>query len=227
MFATPLPVFRFLLPAFIVFLLILGLYNFIYLKTIHKANVWIWLGPILFFVSWFGLFFIVPNDFLRGMFLLLGLLIGYWIENLLGHEGQHIIFNRVVIISFAGFVTIESLSSYYLVHSLIYLLAVFGFLVLLVRSFYESTPQPVKVKWLGTLLVSLLCTELFWALSFLPFHYSVLALMLFNLFYLIWSLNYYSLFNILSPRKIQFQVLIAFAFIIFIVLLSPWRVLVP
>lgn len=226
-FASPLPIFRFLLPAFISFLAALGLYNFFYLKKVNKANIWIWLRPVLFFLSWFGLYFIVPNDILRGLFLLIGLPTGYWIENLLGNNGQFIIFNRVVIISFAGIMTIEALSSYYLVHSLVYLLTVFVFLTLLVRSFYESTPHLPSVKWTGTLLVSLLSTELFWVLSFLPFHYSALALMLFNLFYLIWSLNYYSLFNILTTRKIQYQVLITFVFIVLIILLSPWRVLVP
>src|SRR5438309_370509 len=89
LFASPQPVFRFLLPAVIIYLTALGLYNYYYLRAEHHFNIWTWLQPVLFFASWFLLLLLGPGEFIRGVILLAGLAVGFVIERFLGHAGEH------------------------------------------------------------------------------------------------------------------------------------------
>ena len=71
-FATPTPVFRFLLPALVIYVAGVGAYNYVHLKRRGLYNFWAWLRPLLFIVAWFSVFFIIPNSFWRGAYLLAG-----------------------------------------------------------------------------------------------------------------------------------------------------------
>src|SRR4051812_42465809 len=87
-FATPLPVFRFLIPAFLVYLIGIALYNRWYLKREDRFNIWVWLRIPFFLTAWFGIFFLIPSSFGRGAFLLVGVPIIYFFESLVGNTGQ-------------------------------------------------------------------------------------------------------------------------------------------
>lgn len=226
LFASREPIFRYLLSSFILFVTGVSLYNYVYLRVIEKYNFWIWLRPALFLCGWFGLFLITPNEFLRGLFLLVGLPIVFLFELFLGSGGEHLLFNEVLLTVFALYMAITAGSWYFInIHGAVYLLAVFIATALVCRSSFESMPQSVYAKWTGSLIIALFLTELFWALAFLPLHYSALGIMLFNIFYFCWALYYYYLFNTLTPKKIQFHIGLA-AFITFSVLLvTPWKIL--
>ena len=73
-FASPLPVFRFLVPAFLAYVIAVAGYNRWYLKAKKEQwNIWVWLRLPLFLFTWFGLFFLVPSGLGRGLFLLVSL----------------------------------------------------------------------------------------------------------------------------------------------------------
>ncbi len=225
LFATPQPIFRFLIPAFFGLLAAFGFYNWLYLGWQDKWNWWVWLRPLLFLVGWFGLFFIMPNDFLRGLFLLGGLPLVYFIEALTSNVGQQLLFNEVLLTAFCFFMGAAAAAQYYPKFSLLYTAVVFGFIALLCRASYEFTPLSAPHKSSSALIIALFTTELFWVLNFLPFHYSALALILFNLFYLCWALYYYFIFNHLTPKRIQFHLILASVFILAIVIITPWKIL--
>src|SRR5256885_456493 len=54
---------------------------------------------------------------------------------------------------------------------------------LLARSVYEFVPQTRTVKNISSFVLAFFACQLFWVFTFLPFHYSVAGLMLFNIFY--------------------------------------------
>jgi len=227
MFATPLPVFRYLLPAFIGYLLVFTFYNIYYLRVTDQSNPWAWVRPLLFMVGWFGLFFIIPDGFWRGVFLLAGVPIIYLVELMLGKSGQQFLFNEVLLTAFSCFLSLTAFSHYYYsVPGTVYLAACFIVTSLMVRASFESVPRNAGQKWVSSLLMGLFVTELFWALSFLPLHYSALGLILFNIFYFCWALLYHSLFDHLTARRIQYHLLLLFIFTVMILIVTPWQIII-
>lgn len=224
-FATPQPVFRFLIPAFIGYLIVVSLYNYVIIRAEHSYSHWMMLRPVLFFLGWFGLYFIIPNEFWRGLFLLASFPVIYVIERMIGHPGEQLLFNETLLTSFAGFMTLTALSHYFPLTGTLYLALIFGFSLALVRSSYDLMPQSPKYKWLYALVLALLMTQLFWVLSFLPLHFSALALLLFNVFVCIWTITYNFLYNHLTRQKVQFQLGMAVLFTLIILAATPWQIL--
>lgn len=225
LFATPNPIFRYLVPAIVVYAAVFGIYNWIYLNSIEKMNWWVWLRPLLFVASWFGLFFILPSEFLRGAFLLAGLPILYFIEALVSGVGQQVLFNEVLLTAFGFFMTAAAVIQYYPSFGVGYSIIVFVLTAALCRASFEFTPLLPAHKLSSSLVIALFCTELFWALNFLPLHYSVLAMILFNAFYFCWALYYYSIFKHLTAKRVQFHLVLALLFIAVIVIASPWKII--
>jgi len=225
-FSVPRPIFRFLVPAFLLFLLALSFYNRRYLLEIGKYNPWSLLRPVLFFASMFGLFLIIPGSFWRGLFLLVVVVLGSLFELFLGNFGENITLNETLVIAFGLFMSISAFALLYAPKfQTLYLAAIFLATFLTTRCFYEFIPQDGRQKLVPSLVIALFCTQLFWALTFLPLHYSASALMLFNIFYFCLILNYYQAFNTLSLRKFQLHLALMLACSGFIFLLTPWKII--
>lgn len=225
-FSTPRPIFRFLLPAFLLFLLALAVYNKKYLESLEKYNSWTLLRPLLFYTSMFGLFLIIPGNFWRGLFLLLVVGLGSLFQIFLGNFAEHVALNETLVIAFGLYMSISAFALLYAPKfQTLYLAGIFAGTFLTVRSFYEVLPQHNYSKVAASAVISLFCTQLFWALTFLPFHYSAPALMLFNLFYFCLILNYYQAFNILNIRKFQLHLGLMLLCSGFIFFLTPWKII--
>lgn len=225
-FAVPTPVFRFLVPAFFVFGALVTYYNYWYLKKIGKYNIWTTLRPLMLFGSGFGLFIIIPNDFLRGSFLILMVILGSFFELFIGDFSENILLNETLLVAFSWFLFLFAYDNPYAppFHTY-YLIVIFFVCFVLVRSFYEFIPQTTGYKVVSAVAISLFCTELFWALTFLPFHFSVLAVMLLNFFYFFLILNYYVSYQVLSFKKIKFHVLLMVISTAVILITTPWKII--
>ena len=223
-FATPVPIFRFLVPAFLAFAAIATAYNYWYLKQIEKYNFWILIRPLLLLIASFGVFLVMPATFLSGLFLIIDVVIITIVEILLGNTAENILLNETLLIAFGLFVALFGAYWYAASFEPFYLMAIFAGSSLLARSFYEAVPQPAEVKLAGSIIIGLLCSELYWVLNFLQLHYSALALILFNLFYFCLVTNYYYLFHNLNFKKIQFQLLFMLACLVLIVATTPWSI---
>ena len=224
-FATPIPVFRFLVPAFVVYLFIVAVYNYFYLNQTNRYSPWIWLRSLLFISSWFILFFLIPSAGLRGLFLLLGILLIYVFQSMVGLMGEQMLFNETLLTSFGFIMAMFALSWFFPVSSILYLGLVFVLMTTLTRSSFASTPASSDVQLMGSLVIGILVAESFWALSFLPLHFSALALILFAIFYFLWVLFYYELFQHLTLRKVQFHLAVSSIIIVLILLLTPWSII--
>jgi hypothetical protein len=205
LFSSPVPVFRYLVPAFSVYLAVLSGYAYWHLWRSHQFSFWLWLRLPLFLLAWFGFFFLIPTALLQGVFLLVSLVLLYFFQLTMGKLGEQVLFSQTLLTAFAFCMFIMAFSSYFPVSSLLYFVLLVVFVSLLVRASFELTPATRQGKFLGAALVTALLAELFWSLSFLPLHYSALGLILFNFFYFIWSLYYYYLFKLLTLQKIELQ----------------------
>lgn len=225
MLATPIPVFRFLVPAFAVFLVIVAIYNFVYLNRTGRYSPWIWLRYLLFLTSWFILFFLIPTPGLRGLFLLFGILVTYVFESMVGMMGEQMLFNETLLTAFGFIMALFALAWYFPISSILYLGLVFILMTLLARASFASTPASNDVQLIGSIVIGLITAQVFWALSFLPLHFSALALILFAIFYFVWALYYYELFKHLTLRKVQFHAAVSLGIIILILVVTPWGII--
>jgi hypothetical protein len=223
-FSVPVPIFRFLLPAVLCYLILVAAYNRWYLIQNKKYNFWALLLPELLIAAGFGAFLVIPSANLRGLFISAAVVFIALGEIVLGNMSENLMLNQALVIAFGLFFGFFGAYFYTPSYEIIYLIGVFLGAGLLARAFYESVPQPEKTKLIGAVAIGLFCAELFWVLNFLNFHFSVLSLILFNIFYFCLIMNYYHLFHNLNFKKVQFHLLLI-AFCSFVVLLAtPWSV---
>ncbi len=230
-YATPAPVFRFLLPAFAAYVIAIMLYNSWYLKRTNNWNKWLWLRFPLFVVSWFGLFFLIPSGLGRGMFLLFSIPIIFFFEILVGNTGQQLGFNEflltcaALLISLFGFnYYFPKINEYGISSGLVYLTLVFVSVTVTVRSSLELVPHESLVKWVASLALGMFATELFWVMSFLPLHYTALAIFTFNVLYVLWIIYYHYLYKTLTWKQIQFHLILALVLGIVMFMSTPWTI---
>ncbi|MBX9837041.1 MAG: hypothetical protein K2X69_01875 [Silvanigrellaceae bacterium] len=224
-YATPQPVFRFLVPAFFVLALLATFYNNWYLKQINKFNFWLIVRPLMLLLAGFGLFLIIPSEAMRGLFLISAVLLITFSEILLGATTESLLINETLLIAFGLFFTFSALYQYAPLYGIYYVVALFILTALLTRSFYEFVAQSTKVKLVSAVVLALFTAEIFWCLSFLPLHFSALALVLFNIFYFCLILNYYNFFHVLSLKKIQFHLLLIFVCTVVVLFSTPWSII--
>jgi len=224
-FATPLPVFRFLAPAFILYAAVMAIYNKWYLRQIQKYNFWSVLRSVMLLISAFGIFLVLPTGSLRGIFLILTVRVITLAQIVLGLSAENILLNETLLIGFGLFFALCGAYYYFPSYQPLFAVGVFLAAALLARSFYEFTPQTQKTKLVGAIILGLFCLQLYWAINFLPFSFSALAILLFLAFYFCLILNYYHLFHNLNYKKIQFHLFLIAGCTAVVLAATPWFII--
>lgn len=219
------PVFRILVPVFGLFVLLVSAYNRWYLQQLQKYNFWIVLRHALLLLAGLGLFLILPNSGLRGAFLVTSVLLIAFFEYFLGSFSENILMLEILVIAFGLFMALAAGAQDYPGYGSWFVILAFAASLLLSRCFYEFIPQPSRTKLVVSLTLGLLMAQLFWAFSFLPFHFSALAVMLFNLYYFCLALNYYYFFETLNLKKMQFHLGLVVAASAAVILATPWKII--
>jgi len=162
----------------------------------------------------------------------------------MGRFAENLMINETLVIAFGFFITLCGFNQYYLtfgqLHSFFggislpdwefslqpfYLAGTFACSYLLARCFYEFIPQPSLIKVVISLSIALFTTETFWALTFLPFHFSAIAVVLLSVFYFCLILNYYHLFHTLTYKKIQFHLILIIIASAIAIISTPWTII--
>ncbi|QQS23333.1 hypothetical protein IPM19_02095 [bacterium] len=224
-FASPMPVFRFLIPGFLIYVAAIMVYNWRFLKSRGHYNKWLFLRLPIFLIFWFSLLFVIPLGFGRALFLLVSIPVIFFFETLIENTGQQIGWNIFLLSLASLLIGMYGFNFYFPLTGLIYLFLLFVGMALLVRTSVETVPHNTNVKWLAALVLALFSAELFWVLQFLPLHFSVLAVINFNILYLLWAIYYHYLYQTLTARQIQFNILLALGLSIIVLLSSPWSIL--
>ncbi|HMQ02041.1 MAG TPA: hypothetical protein PKD79_03165 [Candidatus Doudnabacteria bacterium] len=218
------PVFRYLLGGLALYLTILTLYNWRYLLSQQAYTLWLLLRVPLFVFVWFGLLLIVPFGPVRTFLLLVGLILIFVFETLIANKGQQLGWN-IFLISLAGlFLGLYGFHFYFPLSGLLYLGLIFLGTTMLVRVSVEAVPHSNQVKWFAALVLGLFAAQLFWITQFLPLHFSVLAIISFNVLYLLWTIYYHYLYQSLSRRQIQFHLLLVLILSGLILISTPWTI---
>lgn len=224
-FAQPIPIFRFLLPAFLAYAGLVLIYNRWYLKKLQKYNVWILVKTFLLLAAAFGIFLNIPSVGIRGLFLIFTVLIITLFEIILSNSAENILLNEILIIAFGIFFSLFGAYWYVPAYEPLYSIGIFLGVGLLVRVFYETSPLSEKAKIASAIIMGLFCSELFWVLNFLHFHFSFLTIILFNLFYFCLIINYYYIFQTLNFKKIKFHLFLIACCSMLVLLATPWSVI--
>lgn len=224
-FAFPEAIFRFMLAGFLLFIILFAYYSRKYFRRIGRDSFWPILGNTAFFVGWSSLFLLAPSKFLQISFLVISLPISFLVIRLQGIVGESVQVIKVILSSVAFFLLVAGGSSFYFkLPAVWYLSSVFIFSVITARAAYEITPLDTTRKLLNSLVVGLLTTQFFWVFSFFPFHYSVLGLLSFEAFFVIWQLNYYFIFNRFSRQKVGLLALLIIFATLLVLMVTPWSV---
>src|SRR6185437_14926450 len=90
-FATPIPIFLFLAPAFGAYTIGVAVYNRWYLKQIEKYNPWTVLRSVMLLLAAFGVFLVLPSAGLRGLFLIIAVFLLTFFEIMIGKSAENIL----------------------------------------------------------------------------------------------------------------------------------------
>ena len=235
-FSKPFPVFRFLVPVFLLFALAISIYNKKYLMSLEKYNFWILFRPLLLLSAGFGMFMLLPFGYMRVIFLLVTAILIFVFELSLGNFAENFLISETIIISYGVLFTIFGLNSYFpflktglLKNSFsmqaVYSVFVFLCVYFLTRAFYAFVPQDSKTQNVSAIILAFFCSQMFWVLTLLPLHFSILALLLTNFYYFCLLLNYYYIFNVLTPKKIYFHFMLIIITSCVALLATPWKVI--
>ncbi len=219
----PIPVFRFFVPIFSLFLMATSYYNYLYLKNLQKNNIWPVIRMALLLSAGFLIYFVLLDSFTRFVFLLVSVIIITCFEALIDKFAENILFNEIIIVSFGLFFGFCGLVWNFPTFTYAFLIGLFVSLLLLTRGFFEFAPIPVFAKWLNALILAFLNVQIYWACQFLPFHYSALSVIVFNIYYSSVILDYYFLFNHLTDKKVKFHLALSAICVGLVLLATPWR----
>jgi len=232
-FSRPVPVFRFLISAFVLYILGVAWYNKKYLESLGKYSFWAILRPILLAFAGLGIFFFLPSEGLRSFFLLSAVGLIFSFEMFLGNFSENFLVSEILVVAFGLFLTLFGLEFYFpgvgtaavrqYSFQPLYGLGIFLAVYLLARSLYEYTPLDALQKNLSAAVIGLFCTQVFWALGFLPLHYTAAAFLLLNFLYISLMLHYYHLFNNLNLKKIYFHAGLFLVCASLVFLTTPWK----
>lgn len=224
-FPVERPVFRILVGVVGVFLAAVTAYNFWYLKAVQKYSFWRLLAPTVFYITAFGVYGIIPWYFVKGVFLIITVVLGSLFEIFLGKFSENVVLNESLLTSFGVFMVVSAYNFYFPAFHNIYLLAVLAASFIITRSYFDFIPSTDRYKSVMSLVIGLFMVELFWALSFLPFHYSALGLLLFNAYYFCIVLTFYAVFNTLNIKKLKFHAWLLTVCTMLVLIATPWRII--
>lgn len=217
-------VFRYLVPAFLLYLFGLAVYNWRYLLSQGQYNLWLLVRVPLFIFIWFGLLFIIPLGLVRAIFVFISVPIIFIFETLVANKGQQLGWNLFLVSLASLMLGLYGFHFYFPLSGLVYLALVFLGVTVLVRTSVDSVPHESSVKWFASLVLGLFSAQIFWILQFLPLHFSVLAILSFIILYLLWAIYYHYLYQSLTRRQIQFNLLLVIILSVIILISSPWTI---
>ena len=199
------PIFRIFVLVIAIFLSLLFFYNKRFLEKQNKYRPLMAFAPVLFYSACVCMFFFLPNDFLKKLFLILIVPFGSFYEFFLGNYAESLVLSLNLFSAFFLFSAWSFANFNFPKYYPIYLCGVFFSAWIISRSFFEFLPHTNKVKNLVAVVLGLLCCEVYWAENFLPLYPGVLGFLLFNFFYFVLLMSYYYLFQVLNFKKIQFH----------------------
>ncbi len=223
--AIPQPIFRFMVPVFVLLVGTIELLTWRTLRSFGEARVWAIVRSSLFYLSWVLIFFLIPNTFFQGLYIVISIPILYIGQQLVAYTGETVLITHTILASFGIIMGIVASEYYFHASGLVMSTILFIVYFLLARATYVFVPQSSVVRSVTSLLVALCAVEVYIAILYLPFHYTVVGFLTFTSFYLIWLFTYYWQFGVLTFARVKFYLFISILFTIGLLLATPWQLI--
>jgi|GEM_PF-2077135 hypothetical protein len=176
--------------------------------------------PVIYLAAASGVFAILTSPTPRILFLIFACVVFYLLEIKLGRE-SHFLQNVYLLSVFALYLTLMAMQFYFNLRIWVIVPAVFALTYILAIQGFAGFSLPAKKYFY--LLVSMLCAEAVWGLSFWPVHFFVSAVVLFCFFYILWLFSFSAFFGKLSRQKIYLQLSLIAIVLILTLSTAAWR----
>ena len=215
--------FRYFFSSMFLYMLVLLTYNYWYLNRHHLFSVWSWLKPLFLISGLVAVLLVLASGFLKGLYILCFIITVYFVELYLNLISEQVNFLLTLVSYFGICLGLAALSFYAPDRSTISLVFLGILTFMIARSSFDYIPQSVSKKNFYAAILAFSVLEISWTLGFLPFHFSIYALLLFNIFYFLWIIIYNHLFSNLSFKKISFHLIFSTLIIVLAIISTPWK----
>jgi hypothetical protein len=198
-------------------------YNYFYLKKNNAYSFWRWLNFLFLLLSFICIYLILPGNYLRSFYIIAATALIFLSELGLNYVSEQLNFLKTLLSFFGIALGIFAVNFYFLPKNFLILLLFALITYLISRSSLDYIPQSNSRKNFFAVLLAFAMLEAGWSLTLLPFHFTALAVILFNVFYALWIIVYYYLYNNLSPKKVYFHLLFSGLLVFLIFLSTPWK----
>lgn len=176
--------------------------------------------PAIYLIGAGSVYAVIPSNTIRLIYLGTTAITFYFLEMSLGHE-SHFLQNIFLISVLAWYIGLFALVFYINFSAIWLVLLVFIATYIFGLQGFAGFSLPAKKYFY--LILSLICAETAWGLSFWPTHFFVDAVVLFSVFYLIWLFAFSAFFGKLSPQKIYWQLTLIAIVLILTLSTAAWR----
>lgn len=176
--------------------------------------------PTLYLAASGSVFAILADRTQQIIFLALASVIFYLLEMKLGRE-SHFLQNIYLFSVFGLYLALLAFEFYFNLE--IWFLAPITFFLTYLFAIQGFAGFSLPSKRYFYFLVSLICTEAVWGLTFWPTHFFVNAVIVFCVFYLLWLFSFSAFFGKLTKEKIYWQLTLVAIVLILVLLTAAWR----
>lgn len=177
--------------------------------------------PIFFLIGITTAYAIIPSPSIRLVFLVLAVVSFFYLEKQLGHE-SHYLQNMFLVSVFLVYVALFAARFYFVDISFWWELAGIAVLtIVFIMQGFAGISLPSK-KYFSLLIVAVI-TESGLGLMLWPSHFLVNAVVLFLLFYLLWTFASAAFFGKLTSKKIYWQSTLIFIVLLLILATAAWQ----
>jgi hypothetical protein len=217
-------VFRFLLPAFIAYAALITWYSYRYLRARGVYTPWLLARAPLFVGALVCVYLLLPiASPVRSVYLICAAALLYVGEATIATVSEQANF-FATLLTFFGLSLGLLAANFYMPNNTFTVLLLLGLATFAVcRASFEHVLQPSRVKDAYASLMVLCVVESAWCLALLPLHFTALAIVVLNIFYVLWILAYYHLFHNLTSKKVAFHVGFALVVVIAAFISTPWK----
>ncbi len=176
--------------------------------------------PSIYLLGVASMFAIITNPSIRLIFLIAASLTFYFLEMKLGRE-SHFLQNIYLLSVFALYLTVFAVEFYF--NLKIWLIIILVFIVTYILAVQGLTGFSVPAKRYFYFLISLICAQAAWGLSFWPTHFFVNSVVVFCIFYLLWLFSFSAFFGRLNRQKIYWQIMLIALVLALTLGTAAWR----
>lgn len=176
--------------------------------------------PCFYLIGTASVFAIMTNHSWRLVFLILATIFFYVMEMELGRE-SHLLQNIFLFSVFEIFVGLFAVQFYLHLSYIWITIIMFVVSYFLIIQGFAGFSLPVKKYF--SFLITLVCAETAWALSWWPTYFVVDAIIAFAIFYLLWIFSFSAFFGKLSKNKIYWQLSLVLLVVIVVLATTNFR----